>query len=154
MAEHLPEGARVGIDPFVHTIEAAEKLRKKLRAAGKQLVALGENPVDGVWGAARPAAPDVSAAGLWGLWLSGGRCLAPCCCCCMLHAACCSCELSSGSAELTHLMPPVLALQAPLRVHATQWAGQSVSDKLAGLRQQLAEAGAGALLVTMLGASV
>lgn len=34
-----------------------------------------------------------------------------------------------------------------------EWAGQSVADKLASLRRQLAEAGAGALLVTMLGAS-
>lgn len=33
-----------------------------------------------------------------------------------------------------------------------EWAGQSVADKLASLRPQLAEAGAGALLVTMLGA--
>ena len=51
------------------------------------------------------------------------------------------------------LVGPPLVLQAPLRVHAMEWAGQSVADKLAGLRQQLAEAGAGALLVTMLGAS-
>lgn len=42
--------------------------------------------------------------------------------------------------------------QAPLRVHALEWAGQSVAEKLAGLRAQLGEAGAGALLVTMLGA--
>ncbi len=33
-----------------------------------------------------------------------------------------------------------------------EWAGQSVADKLAALRPRLAEAGAGALLVTMLGA--
>ena len=33
-----------------------------LQASGKTLVALeGPNPVDGVWGAARPAAPSVSA---------------------------------------------------------------------------------------------
>jgi hypothetical protein len=37
-------------------------------------------------------------------------------------------------------------------VHPLVWAGQSVSDKLAELRRQLVEAGAGALLVTMLGA--
>lgn len=47
---------------------------------------------------------------------------------------------------------PCFCLQAPLRVHALEWAGQSVADKLAGLRRQLAEEGAGALLVTMLGA--
>ncbi|KAI7835935.1 hypothetical protein COHA_010169 [Chlorella ohadii] len=98
LAESLPAGARVGIDPWVHTVEAAEKLRRRLKTSGKSLVALeGGNLVDGVWGAARPAAPD-----------------------------------------------------APLRVHALEWAGQSVADKLAGLRRQLAEEGAGALLVTML----
>ena len=48
-------------------------------------------------------------------------------------------------------MPAVPVVQAPLRVHSMEWAGQSVADKLASLRQQLAEAGAGALLVTMLG---
>lgn len=54
-------------------------------------------------------------------------------------------------------MPPAhpclpRARQGPLRVHPMEWAGQSVADKLSGLRQQMAEAGAGALLVTMLGA--
>ncbi|PSC69930.1 putative Xaa-Pro aminopeptidase P [Micractinium conductrix] len=97
LAEHLHEGARVGIDPFAHTIEAAEKLRRRLRAASMSLVPLEPNPVDAVWGVERPSPAD-----------------------------------------------------APLRVHAMEWAGQSVADKLAGLRQQLAEAGAGALLVTML----
>lgn len=62
LADNLPEGARVGIDPFVHTIEAAEKLRKRLRAAGKSLVPLEVNPVDGVW-KGRPAAPEVRASG-------------------------------------------------------------------------------------------
>lgn len=96
LAEHLPEGSRVGIDPAVHTVDAAEKLKAKLRAAGKQLVALGSNPVDEAW-EGRPAPPE-----------------------------------------------------APLRVHPLEWAGQSVAQKLDGLRRQLAEAGAGALLVTML----
>lgn len=63
LADNLPEGARVGIDPFVHTVEAAEKLRKRLRAAGKTLVPLEVNPVDGVW-EGRPAAPEVRAAAL------------------------------------------------------------------------------------------
>ena len=63
LVSELPEGARVGIDPFVHTIEAAEKLARKLRAAGRALVPLpNPNPVDGVWGAARPAPPTVRGA--------------------------------------------------------------------------------------------
>lgn len=93
----LPEGARVGIDPTLHTIEAAEKLQRQLQATGRHLVPLPSNPVDAVWGADRPAAP-----------------------------------------------------QAPLRVHALQWAGASVAEKLASLRQEMAGAGAGAVAVTML----
>ena len=95
----LPEGARVGIDPTLHTIEAAEKLGRALAAAGSEMVPLSPNPVDAVWGAARPAPPG-----------------------------------------------------APLRVHALEWAGRSVAEKLAEARAALAEEGAGALLVTMLGA--
>ncbi|KAL4527940.1 hypothetical protein Ndes2526B_g07731 [Nannochloris sp. 'desiccata'] len=53
----LPENARVGIDPTCHTIEAAEKLAKQLAATGRSLVPLTSNPVDTVWGSARPAAP-------------------------------------------------------------------------------------------------
>jgi hypothetical protein len=43
--------------------------------------------------------------------------------------------------------------QGALRVHALEWAGRTVSDKLEGLRKEMSEAGAGALLVTMLGAA-
>jgi hypothetical protein len=39
---------------------------------------------------------------------------------------------------------------APIRVHPLQWAGQSVAEKLAMLRQRIAGARADALLVTML----
>ena len=60
LAEHLHEGARVGIDPFAHTIEAAEKLRRRLRAASMSLVPLEPNPVDAVWGVERPSPADVS----------------------------------------------------------------------------------------------
>lgn len=97
LSETLAAGQRVGIDPAVHTIEAAEKLRQRLAAAGIQLVTLDTNLVDAVWEAERPPPPE-----------------------------------------------------GPLRVHSLEWAGRSVSDKLADLRQQMAEAGAGALLVTML----
>lgn len=56
---NLPEGAKVGIDPFVHTIDAAEKLQRQLAAKGRRLVPLPSNPVDAVWGKERPAAPKV-----------------------------------------------------------------------------------------------
>lgn len=58
LAITLPPGARVGIDPTLHTIEAAEKLEKQLRAAGRVLVPLSANPVDAVWGEDRPEAPS------------------------------------------------------------------------------------------------
>jgi hypothetical protein len=59
LSETLAAGQRVGIDPAVHTIEAAEKLRQRLAAAGIQLVTLDTNLVDAVWGAERPPPPEV-----------------------------------------------------------------------------------------------
>lgn len=47
LADNLPEGAKVGVDPFCHTITAAETLSTKLSAAGKELVpVLPDNLVD------------------------------------------------------------------------------------------------------------
>ncbi|GAB4814313.1 hypothetical protein N2152v2_001359 [Parachlorella kessleri] len=54
----LPEGGKVGIDPFLHTIESAEKLHRHLAARGKHLVPLPVNLVDAVWATERPAAPQ------------------------------------------------------------------------------------------------
>ena len=53
----LKEGSRVGIDPTVHTIDAAEALKRQLEEADMELVSLEDNPVDEAWGDARPAAP-------------------------------------------------------------------------------------------------
>src|SRR5262245_5365914 len=52
----LREGARLGYDPWLHTIEGAEKLAKACMAAGAQLVAAEPDPLDAVW-AGRPPAP-------------------------------------------------------------------------------------------------
>lgn len=58
LAENLPEGSAVGIDPFVYDVEAADTLRDALEEAGCTLVALPPpNPVDVVWGPDRPPAP-------------------------------------------------------------------------------------------------
>ena len=60
LATTLTEGSRVGIDPTLHTIDAAEALKKHLAEQGIELVAVeaGNNPVDGAWeGTGRPAAP-------------------------------------------------------------------------------------------------
>ncbi|KIY93943.1 X-Pro aminopeptidase, partial [Monoraphidium neglectum] len=97
LAEVLPAGTRVGIDPFCHTVDAVRSLRTKLQARGKELVPLlaDGNLVDAAWGDAQPELP-----------------------------------------------------LSPLRVHALQWAGQGVADKLAAMRQKMKAAEAGALLVT------
>ena len=57
LCEQLPMGAAVGIDPAVHSVEDTEALRAQLGAKGIGLVLLESNPVDTVWGAARPPPP-------------------------------------------------------------------------------------------------
>ena len=57
-AAELPDGATVGIDPFVHSVSEAERLRAALDGAsrGLQLSAVAQpNLLDRVW--ARPGAP-------------------------------------------------------------------------------------------------
>lgn len=99
LVTNLPEGARVGLDPFCHTVDGLNKLKAKLEASGLELVPLlaDGNLVDAAWGAERPALPDT-----------------------------------------------------PLRVHALEWAGQSVQQKLSEVRQQLAAAKADCLLANTL----
>ena len=46
----------LGYDPWLHTIDGAEKYAKACVAAGSALVALDDNPLDAVW-TDRPAAP-------------------------------------------------------------------------------------------------
>jgi Xaa-Pro aminopeptidase len=66
MVEHPPEqwleqnlksGAKVGYDPWLHTSEQAEKLKKACAAAGAELVAVDSNPIDALW-RDRPAPPS------------------------------------------------------------------------------------------------
>ncbi|GFR40249.1 hypothetical protein Agub_g821 [Astrephomene gubernaculifera] len=59
LAANLPEGARVGIDPWVHTVNSVRTLQRKLQEAGKVLVPLLDdgNLVARVWGSERPPAP-------------------------------------------------------------------------------------------------
>jgi Xaa-Pro aminopeptidase len=47
----------VGVDPLLMAASAVGDLRASLGAAGKELRSLRANPVDAVWGAARPAPP-------------------------------------------------------------------------------------------------
>jgi Xaa-Pro aminopeptidase len=53
---NLPAGTMLGYDSWLHTVEAADKLRKACAAAGATLVAAEPNPIDAVWHD-RPAPP-------------------------------------------------------------------------------------------------
>ena len=53
---HLPAGARLGYDPWLHPVDGAKKLAKACDAVGASLVAAEPNPVDAVW-QDRPAPP-------------------------------------------------------------------------------------------------
>jgi Xaa-Pro aminopeptidase len=52
----LREGEKLGYDPWLHTIEGAEKLAKACAAAGALLVPAEPDPLDAVW-SDRPAEP-------------------------------------------------------------------------------------------------
>jgi Xaa-Pro aminopeptidase len=52
----LPKGAKIGFDPWLHTVADADRLRQALEKAGCTLVAVDDNPVDAIW-ADRPAPP-------------------------------------------------------------------------------------------------
>ncbi|WP_029058964.1 aminopeptidase P family protein [Stappia stellulata] len=52
----LKPGARLGYDPMLHTISGARRFKAACVAAGAELVAVAENPVDAVW-SDRPAPP-------------------------------------------------------------------------------------------------
>jgi len=54
-AEHLPAGARLGFDPWLHTPNWVERMRRSLARAGAELVALESNPIDAVWKDQPPA---------------------------------------------------------------------------------------------------
>jgi Xaa-Pro aminopeptidase len=50
------QGARIGFDPWLHTVAEAERFRGALEEVGATLVAVDDNPIDAVW-AERPAPP-------------------------------------------------------------------------------------------------
>ena len=54
--DSLPNGVRIGFDPWLHTISETAALQKSLDALGGALVAVKSNPVDAIW-ADRPAVP-------------------------------------------------------------------------------------------------
>ncbi|HXZ22920.1 MAG TPA: aminopeptidase P family protein [Pseudolabrys sp.] len=56
LEQNLKKGDTIGYDPWLHTTEQAEKLRKACAAAGAELVAVDTNPIDKLWND-RPAPP-------------------------------------------------------------------------------------------------
>jgi len=56
LAGQLVAGDRLGIDPRLHTVDGAARLRKALEPVGAELVACGDNPLDAVW-TDQPAPP-------------------------------------------------------------------------------------------------
>ena len=69
LEQNLKTGAKLGYDPWLHTSEGAEKLRKACATAGAELVAVDDNPIDAIW-SDRPAPPAGNVT-LRGLKLSG-----------------------------------------------------------------------------------
>ncbi len=57
LIKNLRAGAVVGFDPWLHTVDEIERLTVALKPKGLRARAVSRNPIDRVWGAARPAAP-------------------------------------------------------------------------------------------------
>ena len=56
LAGNIGKGARIGFDPWLHTISEAAALRRSAERAGAELVPLAQNPIDAIW-QDRPRAP-------------------------------------------------------------------------------------------------
>ncbi|MFL6798210.1 MAG: aminopeptidase P family protein [Xanthobacteraceae bacterium] len=54
--QNLKPNDRIGYDPWLHTVEAAEKISKPCAAVGAVAVAVASNPVDAIW-RDRPSPP-------------------------------------------------------------------------------------------------
>ncbi len=61
VAAHLPDGGRLGYDPWLHTEKSLESWREAVEKARGELVAAESNPLDAAWTdrPAEPAAPVV-----------------------------------------------------------------------------------------------
>jgi Xaa-Pro aminopeptidase len=56
LEQNLAGGAKLGYDPWLHTTEQVERLKKACATVGAELVAVDGNPIDALW-SDRPAAP-------------------------------------------------------------------------------------------------
>jgi len=57
LEQNLNSGAKLGYDPWLHTSDNAEKLKKACATAGAELVVVDSNPIDTQW-TGRPVAPS------------------------------------------------------------------------------------------------
>jgi Xaa-Pro aminopeptidase len=67
--ENLPSGAKLGYSPWLHTVDGAERLAKAADAAGGSLIAVADNPIDGLWQTRRQ--PPLGAVALHDLRYAG-----------------------------------------------------------------------------------
>jgi len=58
LAKRKLEGARIGVDPRLITVNGFDRLARQVSAAGATLVAETDNPIDVLWRNKRPAQPD------------------------------------------------------------------------------------------------
>jgi hypothetical protein len=166
LAETLPAGARVGIDPFCHTVDAVRSLSSKLQARGPVVGGRGRGKVGrvGLGGAAAPrsrSALPTKRRLIEPVAPRGPppppprrltRARPPQARPCQRHSRQPKTPQARGK-ELVPLLadgnlvdaawgdaqPPLpLAL---LRVHPLRWAGQGVADKLAAMRARIKGAG-------------
>ena len=56
LEQKLKSGGKLGYDPWLHTTENAEQLKKACAKAGAELIAVDDNPIDALW-PDRPAPP-------------------------------------------------------------------------------------------------
>lgn len=49
LAANLPAGSKLGYDPWLHTVDAVERMLAACRKTGAELVAVTDNPIDAVW---------------------------------------------------------------------------------------------------------
>jgi Xaa-Pro aminopeptidase len=56
LVAHAKQGAKIGYDPWVHSIDAVDAFKEAIKKRGLILVPASENPIDRVW-AGRPAVP-------------------------------------------------------------------------------------------------
>src|SRR5262245_54425879 len=57
LIEHLPPGATVGFDPWLHTVTEIERLGEAVAKKNLRLKPVSPNPVDRAWGRERPPPP-------------------------------------------------------------------------------------------------